>query len=61
MMRALDISRLQITSPYVVVKQGDEYLFRTDSDIIIQRSHPQYEDILHVFDTEIAMFQEQKP
>lgn len=48
-MRVLDIGRLQITSPYAVVKQGDEYLFRTDSDI------------LHVFDTEIALFNEQKP
>lgn len=164
-MRVLDIGRLQITSPYAVVKQGDEYLFRTDSDIlyavsfqpydgisgitaywfdlsnrshlpspndkivretiicmieeffhqnpdillymcdnandqqsqrarlflrwfngaeqkkkydirtalltedgidsyialIIQRSHPQYDDILYVFDTEIALFNEQKP
>lgn len=29
--------------------------------LIIQRSHPQYDDILHVFDTEIALFNEQKP
>jgi hypothetical protein len=29
--------------------------------MIIQRSHPQYEEILHIFDTEISMFQELKP
>ena len=28
--------------------------------LIIQRSHPQFEEITNLFDTEIAMFQENK-
>ncbi len=28
--------------------------------LIIQRSHPQFEEIINLFDTEIAMFQENK-
>lgn len=44
-MNALDTSRLQLTSPYTVVSEGDEYLFRTDSDILYAVSFQVYDAI----------------
>ena len=33
-MNNLDTARLQLASPYTIVQEGDEYLFRTDNDIL---------------------------
>ncbi|MBQ8655793.1 MAG: hypothetical protein IJ527_01830 [Prevotella sp.] len=45
MMKELSTARLQLSSPYVVVKEDDEYLFRTDSDILYAVSFQVYEGI----------------
>lgn len=44
-MKVLDTVKLQITSPYAVVMEGDEYLFRTDNDILYAVSFQQYDGI----------------
>ncbi|MBR5038965.1 MAG: hypothetical protein IKX65_09635 [Prevotella sp.] len=44
-MKALDTSRLQLSSPYTIVQEGDEYLFRTDSDILYAVSFQTYDGI----------------
>ena len=44
-MKPLDTSRLQLSAPYVVVANNDEYLFRTDKDILYAVSFQAYEGI----------------
>ena len=44
-MKALDIVRLQLSSPYTIVQEGDEYLFRTDRDILYAVSFQIYDAI----------------
>lgn len=44
-MKALDIVRLQLSSPYTIVREGDEYLFRTDRDILYAVSFQIYDAI----------------
>jgi len=44
-MKALNTSRLQLAAPYTVVQEGEEYLFRTDSDILYAVSFQAYDAI----------------
>lgn len=44
-MNALDTSRLQLSAPYTVVKVQDEYVFRTDNDILYAVSFQAYDAI----------------
>ena len=44
-MNNLDTARLQLASPYTIVQEGDEYLFRTDNDILYAVSFQDYDAI----------------
>ena len=44
-MKALDTVRLQLSAPYTVVQEGEEYLFRSDSDILYAVSFQAYNAI----------------
>lgn len=44
-MNALNTSRLQLASPYTIVQEGEEYLFRTDNDILYAVSFQLYDAI----------------
>ena len=44
-MKTLDTGRLQLAAPYTIVQEGEEYLFRTDSDILYAVSFQPYEGI----------------
>ena len=44
-MNELSTARLQLSAPYVVVKDHDEYLFRTDNDILFAVSFQSYDGI----------------
>ncbi|MBR5919227.1 MAG: hypothetical protein IKZ83_04965, partial [Prevotella sp.] len=44
-MNALDTSRLQLSAPYTVIREGEEYLFRTDYDILYAVSFQTYDAI----------------
>ena len=44
-MKALDTVRLQLSAPYTVVQEGEEYLFRSDSDILYAVSFQAYDAI----------------
>jgi len=44
-MNALNTSRLQLASPYAIVQEGEEYLFRTDNDILYAVSFQLYDAI----------------
>jgi hypothetical protein len=44
-MNPLNTSRLQLTAPYTVVKEKEEYLFRTDNDILYAVSFQEYNGI----------------
>lgn len=45
-MKPLDTARLQLSAPYVVVRDKDEYRFRTDNDILYAVNFQDYDDIL---------------
>ena len=44
-MKALDTARLQLSAPYTIVQEGEEYLFRSDSDILYAVSFQTYDAI----------------
>ena len=44
-MKALDTARLQLSAPYTIVQEGEEYLFRTDTDILYAVSFQIYDAI----------------
>jgi hypothetical protein len=44
-MNALDLGRLQLTAPYTIIKAGEDYLFRTDNDILYAVSFQEYDGI----------------
>lgn len=45
MINELNTARLQLSAPYAVVKEDDEYVFRTDNDILYAVSFQEYEGI----------------
>ena len=44
-MNALDTGRLQLAAPYTIVKEGEEYFFRTENDILYAVSFQEYDGI----------------
>jgi len=76
-MNSLNISNINIHSPYLVGFDGRALIFTTDSGIayrvdfeldsnpyftaIIQRTHPMLDEIVQRFDDEIQMFNDNKP